>query len=119
MSVEARPHTSQHRSPPPRVVIEGIMPQIDAGRFAAKRTVGEALTVSADIFTEGHDALAADLMWRREIDDEWTLVPMDALVNDRWTASFTPTEMGRYVYSITAWVDRFETWRRDTGKKHA
>ena len=121
--VEPLPQTSK-RQPPPRVVIEGVAPQIDAGRFAAKRTVGEVLTVTADIFTEGHDALAADLMWRREVDPQsaggdWTLVPMDALVNDRWSASFTPTEMGRYVYSVTAWVDQFETWRRDTGKKHA
>jgi starch synthase (maltosyl-transferring) len=101
------------------VVIEGVTPEIDAGRFAAKRTVDEPLTVSADIFTEGHDALAADLLWRRESGEDWTVEPMQPLVNDRWSASFTPTEMGRYVYSITAWIDRFETWRRDTAKKHA
>jgi starch synthase (maltosyl-transferring) len=107
------------RQPPPRVVIEGVTPEIDAGRFAAKRTVGERFAVSADVFTDGHDALAADLLWRRESDGEWTAVPMRELGNDRWSSSFTPTEAGCYLYSVTAWIDGFETWRRDTAKKHA
>ena len=45
--------------PPSRVVIEGVRPEIDAGQFPIKRTVGEEVVVSADIFAEGHDLLAA------------------------------------------------------------
>ena len=39
-----------------RVVIEGISPEVDGGRFPAKRTVGDAVHVEADIFTDGHDS---------------------------------------------------------------
>ncbi len=113
LSVEMR-----DRHPTPRVVIERVWPEVDGGRFAAKRTVGE-IVVEADIFTDGHDALAADLLWRAEADTEWFAEPMAALVNDRWRGSFVAPDVGRYVYSVTAWIDRFETWRRDTAKKHA
>ena len=44
---------------------------------------------------------------------------MRPLGNDRWLAEFTPEAIGRYEYSITAWIDEFETWRRDTTKKRA
>jgi starch synthase (maltosyl-transferring) len=113
------PALTRKRHPPTRVVVEGVTPEIDGGRFAAKRAIGESFEVNADVFTDGHDALAADLLWRRESDPEWTAVPMRALGNDRWSASVTPTDTGRHVYSVRAWIDAFETWRRDTTKKHA
>ena len=69
-------------------MIEGISPQIDGGRFPAKRTVGDQVRVEADIFTDGHDAIAASLLAHREGSDEWTEIPMQPLVNDRWTAAF-------------------------------
>lgn len=49
-----------------RVVIETVSPEIDAGRFPAKRAVGETVTVEADIFADGHDALAAVLRFKHE-----------------------------------------------------
>src|SRR5262249_9792611 len=45
----------------PRIVIDKITPAVDAGRFAAKRIVGENIRVEADIFTDGHDVLGAEL----------------------------------------------------------
>ena len=42
-----------------RVVIETVTPEIDGGRFAAKRTIGDTVRVEADIFTDGHDSVAA------------------------------------------------------------
>ena len=71
-----------------RVIIEGITPQVDCGRFPAKRTLGDLVGVEADVFTDGHDAIAASLLAHREESDEWTEIPMRPLVNDRWTASF-------------------------------
>src|SRR5438046_3596971 len=58
------------QAPPPqadgrrRVVVERVMPEIDAGRFPAKRATGETVTVEADIFADGHDVLAAVLKYR-------------------------------------------------------
>jgi starch synthase (maltosyl-transferring) len=100
-----------------RVVIEGITPQVDGGRFPAKRTVGDQVRVEADIFTDGHDAIAASLLARREGSSEWTEIPMRALVNDRWEAAFRVSELGRYEFKVRGWVDHFETWRRDLLKR--
>jgi starch synthase (maltosyl-transferring) len=66
-----------------RVVIEDVSPEIDGGRFAVKRTVGETITVTADIFTDGHDLVAAALRWRRAGEDAWEETPMRPLGNDR------------------------------------
>ena len=100
-----------------RAVIEAITPQVDGGRFPAKRTLGDQVRVEADIFTDGHDAIAASLLAHREGSDKWVEIPMQALVNDRWTAAFRVAELGRYGFKVQGWVDHFETWRRDLLKR--
>jgi len=100
-----------------RVVIEGVQPEVDGGRFPIKRTVGERVVVEADVFADGHDLVAASLLHRREQDRVWSEVPMAPLVNDRWRAAFPVTELGWYRYTLRAWIDRFGTWRRDFGRK--
>jgi starch synthase (maltosyl-transferring) len=102
-----------------RVVIEDVSPEIDGGRFAVKRTVGETITVTADIFTDGHDLVAAALRWRRAGEDAWEETPMRPLGNDRWTGTFAVGAVGRSLYTIHAWVDRFRSWRDDLAKKSA
>jgi starch synthase (maltosyl-transferring) len=96
-----------------RIYIEDIYPLVDGGRFAVKRIVNEPLEVWVDIFRDGHAAIAADLLWRFEANGRWARVPMRLHNNDRWSASFTPTRVGRHVYLIEAWTDAFATWRRD------
>ncbi|HKF49165.1 MAG TPA: alpha-1,4-glucan--maltose-1-phosphate maltosyltransferase [Terracidiphilus sp.] len=100
-----------------RVVIEAITPQVDAGRFPAKRTAGDLVRVEADIFTDGHDAIAAGVLAHREGSDRWIEIPMQPLVNDRWTGSFRVSELGRYGFKVQGWVDHFETWHRDLLKR--
>ena len=100
-----------------RVVIEGVKPEIDGGRFPVKRVVGEKVEVEADIFTDGHDAVSALLLYRKETDLQWQEVPMEFLVNDRWRGSFQVTDLGRYCYTLTAWVDPFKTWGQGLAKK--
>jgi starch synthase (maltosyl-transferring) len=102
-----------------RVVIENITPQVDCGRFPAKRVVGEAVIVEADVFTDGHDVVSCVLLHRRDGAAEWVEAPMSPLHNDRWIARFTPTGMGRYLYTVRAWVDHLATSRRDIAKKQA
>jgi starch synthase (maltosyl-transferring) len=102
-----------------RVVIENITPQVDCGRFPAKRVVGEAVIVEADVFTDGHDVVSCVLLHRRDGAAEWVEAPMSPLHNDRWIARFTPTDMGRYLYTVRAWVDHLATSRRDIAKKQA
>jgi starch synthase (maltosyl-transferring) len=96
-----------------RFVIEDIYPSVDGGRYAVKRIAGESVDVWADIFRDGHEVLAADLLWRRERDAKWRRVAMRHHDNDRWVAAFVPPEPGRYVYAVETWTDAFATWRRD------
>jgi starch synthase (maltosyl-transferring) len=101
-----------------RVVIENITPQVDCGRFPAKRVIGESVAVEADVFTDGHDAVAATLFYRHESTPDWQAVPMSALGNDRWQARFTVQTLGRYLFTIGGWVDHLESWRQGLAKKY-
>jgi starch synthase (maltosyl-transferring) len=103
--------------PPLRVLIEGVKPEIDAGLFPIKRTIGEDVVVSADIFAEGHDVLSAVVKHRSAGADGWSEHPMEPGPNDRWTGVFRVDALGRYEYAIEAWADRFRTWLRDLSKK--
>src|ERR1700730_16893261 len=139
-----------------RVVIERVEPELDGGRFAIKRTLGERVVVEGDAFADGHDAITCLLLYRREPLQEaprgggadgaaggelperpagpaspagrageegpagpapWIESPMEALGNDRWRGELRPSSLGRWVYTITAWVDPFKTWRRDLIKR--
>jgi starch synthase (maltosyl-transferring) len=100
-----------------RVVVEGLAPEIDSGRFPIKRVVGDLVAVEADVFADGHDHVIARLLFKREGDAEWQYVYMTALGNDRWRGEFPVTEMGRYVYTVAGAVDKFETWQSDLVKR--
>ncbi|PHP26578.1 alpha-1,4-glucan--maltose-1-phosphate maltosyltransferase [Limimaricola cinnabarinus] len=102
-----------------RICIEGIDPEIDGGRFAAKCVARRPFTVRADIFGEGHDSIRAALLWWRQGSDEIHEVPMEFLVNDRWEGRFTPPENALYRYTLIGWKDDFLGWRKDTAKKIA
>ncbi|MET0446458.1 MAG: maltotransferase domain-containing protein, partial [Pseudorhodoplanes sp.] len=91
--------------------IENIYPIVDGGRFAVKRIIGEPIEVWADVYRDGHEVIAAAVVWRREQDRDWQRAPMTMDVNDRWHGVFTPDGIGRYVYAVEAWTDDFATWR--------
>jgi len=98
-------------------VIEGVDPEIDAGRFPIKRCVGDSVRVRADIFADGHDQLSARLLYRRAEDSDWREAAMRLIANDRWEAEFKAEELGRYTYTIIAWVDAYRTWAIDLAKR--
>lgn len=106
---------------PSRVVVEPVGPVVDGGRYAAKVSLGEPITVTADVFGEGHDAIAVGLRWRtvsaKGGRSPWTEQPMHGGVNDRYTASFFPDRLGRYEFEVFGWSARAETWRSGTTKK--
>ena len=102
---------------PRRVVIEGVRPEIDGGRFPIKRAVGEKVVVEANVLADGHDVLSCVVLYRKEGALKWSEVPMKPLVNDRWRGEFIVTELGRYRYTLQAWVDRFQSWQRDLQKR--
>ena len=119
-----------------RVIVERVWPDIDGGRFPIKRTVGERVTVTADIFADGHDLIAGVVRYRhlppgpkgpglhpdtvgRVLSDPpgWQETPLTPLDNDRWEGAFTVTELGAYEYTLDAWIDRFGSWLKGLGAK--
>jgi starch synthase (maltosyl-transferring) len=99
------------------VVIEGVAPAVDGGRYPVKREVGAVLEVSADIFKEGHDVLVASLLYRTLDETAWRRVPMSHVDNDRWAGRFTLERNARYLYTIEALADPFRSWLVDLGKR--
>jgi starch synthase (maltosyl-transferring) len=111
-----------------RVVVENVTPDVDEGRFPAKRTLGEEVVVEADVFADGHDRIAARLLWRRcgtrergrsRGEGGWKDVAMEPLGNDRWQARFTCAEFADYEFTVEGWIDRVETLRQGIVKKEA
>ncbi len=100
-----------------RVVIEGVKPEVDGGRFPAKRSVGEQVQVEANIFCDGHDVIRGMLCHRPAGEAAWRETPMQPLGNDRWRASFEVDTIGAYEYTLVAWIDRFLTWRHDLARR--
>ncbi|MDZ7723693.1 MAG: maltotransferase domain-containing protein [candidate division KSB1 bacterium] len=101
-----------------RIVIEHVRPEINAGRFPAKRVAGEEITVQADVFGDGHDVARAALLFRFQDEKEWQKILMQPEINDRWHASFPLNRIGRYYYTIQGWIDHFATWKRGFEKKY-
>lgn len=99
-----------------RVVVARLSPEVDCGRFAIKRVVGEAVVVEADVFGDSHDQVACRILYWQDGHEALTS-PMRPLGNDRWRGEFLVTELGTYRYTVEGWIDRFETWRRDLEKR--
>ena len=107
--------------PPPRIQIGRPAPMIDCGRYPSKRTVGDAVQVSADIFADGHDVLRAVVRSCAPGSKRWVENPMartDAHIDgDRWAGRFQVDVLGRHAWTIEAWTDAFASWREELRRK--
>ena len=100
-----------------RVVIQGITPSVEGGRYAVKAVVGDHIIVGADILREGHDLLQAAVRYRGPGDDRWHEAPLRLDANDRWYGAFPVDRMGAWRYGVVAWTDHYGTWLDGTRKK--
>lgn len=100
-----------------RVIIEEVQPAVDCGRYPAHRILGEPVTVTAAIFADGHDRVAAQLLYRHESERHWRTAPLTLLGNDMWTGSFPAEQLGTWRFAIQAWMDHFGTWCADLKKR--
>jgi len=108
------PHNGRRRA-----VIEDVNPQVDSGRFSICRVAGDEVVVTAAIFADGKDAVAARLLFRNSDDRRWSFAPMHATGNDLWSGSFRVDKLGCWRYSLLAWVDHFATWASELEKRIA
>ena len=101
----------------PRVNVEKVSPEIDGGRFAIKRVLGEKVSVQASVFADGHDEIVVRLAYRPVNESDWQYTDMLPLGNDRWEGCFEVERMVDYVYTVEGCIDVFGTWQRDLKKK--
>jgi starch synthase (maltosyl-transferring) len=101
------------------VWIGNVQPELEGGRYPVKREAGDLFEVTADVLREGHEALAAVLLYRSVKDTRWREVRMERLDNDRWAARFLLEENTRYLYTIEAYPDAYGTWAADLKKRLA
>ncbi|HEX3097660.1 MAG TPA: alpha-1,4-glucan--maltose-1-phosphate maltosyltransferase [Usitatibacter sp.] len=95
----------------PSAAVENVSPQVDGGRFAIKRTVGEEIVVTADCFAHGHERVSCEIRYKGPGDASWSGVEMEALGNDRWSASIALDRIGAWQYGVVCWIDHLATWR--------
>ncbi|MBO9353823.1 DUF3416 domain-containing protein [Bordetella petrii] len=100
-----------------RIVVENVAPAVDGGLYPAKCVAQDAVCVQADIYTDGHETLAAQVLWRAVDETGWRAEPLRALANDRWEASIHPFRIGRHEFAISAWRDTWQTFCADLVKK--
>ena len=100
-----------------RIVIENVLPQIDGGAFSIKRIVGQKVTVTADVFSDGHDVIECQVKYKHEAAKKWQEVRMRPTENDAWTAEFKVEKQGIYTYFVEGWVDYALNWQHGTERK--
>ncbi|WP_189957606.1 maltotransferase domain-containing protein, partial [Streptomyces alanosinicus] len=96
-----------------RIPVLDVRPVVQHGRRPAKAVTGEAFEVSATVFREGHDAVAAGVVLRDPAGRAGPWTPMRELApgTDRWGATVTAGESGRWTFTVEAWSDPVATWR--------
>ncbi|MFG3320545.1 alpha-1,4-glucan--maltose-1-phosphate maltosyltransferase [Streptomyces sp. NPDC048171] len=96
-----------------RIPVRDVHPVVEHGRRPAKAVTGETFEVSASVFREGHDAVAANVVLKDPEGRPGPWTPMRELApgTDRWGAEVTPGAPGNWTYRVEAWSDPVSTWR--------
>ncbi|MFN4198518.1 MAG: alpha-1,4-glucan--maltose-1-phosphate maltosyltransferase, partial [Flavobacterium sp.] len=100
-----------------RIIIEHVQPQLDGGEFYIKRIVNQLVTVTANVFSDGHDFIACVVKYKHEKAKKWDEIRMTDLGNDEWTATFQVQKQGFYSYLVEGWVDYALNWQHGTERK--
>ena len=104
---------------PARIQIQRVRPQVDCGRYAVKRTVGDEVEIAARIFRDGHDLLGAAVRYKAPGEKKWAEAPLEALGNDEWAGSFPVDAPGEWSFRVEAWVDRIASFQDELRRKVA
>src|SRR5207247_10118859 len=105
--------------PLPRIQVQRVEPQVDCGRDPVKRTVGDEVVVTATIFRDGHDVLAAAIKLKAPGAARWREAPLEPLGNDKWPGTFPVDAPGRWTFTVSAWSDRIASWQDEVRRKLA
>lgn len=126
---------------PGRVEIDNVQPVVSCGTYPAKAVVGEVVPVSASVWREGHEAVAATLVVRYlgpaypPVTETRRVKAVQAPVADRegrvdqqrikplslpmtmgpepyvFHGQFTPDQVGLWTFRVDGWGDPIHSWR--------
>ena len=96
-----------------RLGVDDVSPVVSCGRYPAKAVVGEHIPVTATVWREGHDAVAATVVWRGPVDqtERQTRMHVADPNLDSWAATIVPDTTGMWTFRIDVWSDPWSTWR--------
>ncbi|WP_158839598.1 alpha-1,4-glucan--maltose-1-phosphate maltosyltransferase [Saccharothrix deserti] len=104
-----------------RLGIDDVTPLVNCGHYPSKAVVGECVPIGATVWREGHDAVAATVVWQGPGDDDegsTRMVP-DQNAVDRWVATLVPDREGLWSFWVEAWSDPWFTWHHAVEAKTA
>src|SRR3712207_560772 len=86
-----------------RLGISDVAPVVACGSFSARAVVGEHLPITATVFREGHDAVAANVVWTPP--GETAVPPLRRMARfgqepDRWMTTVVPDREGLWSFCI-------------------
>ncbi len=100
-----------------RVVVAGVTPCVEGGRYPIKRLLDEEVVVQADLVADSHDVLAGRVLYRHGERDAWQSAPLVLVGEDRYLGTFRVDCLGRWQYTVEGWVDALASFRRELGRR--
>ncbi|WP_028926595.1 maltotransferase domain-containing protein [Pseudonocardia acaciae] len=103
-----------------RLGIDEVTPAVGGGRLPSKAVVGESIPIRATVWREGHDAVAATVVWRKlGASGPGRQVRMDpvGIGIDRWAARVVADSPGLWTFRVDAWGDPWSTWKHNIRAK--
>ncbi len=100
-----------------RVVIDFVSPQLNNGELFIKRVVNEVVAINAHVLADGHDIIAASVLYKHEKARKWNEIRMHPVGNDEWQATFTVEKQGFYHYKVEGWIDYALNWQHGIERK--
>ena len=102
-----------------RIPVTGVSPVIENGIYPVKAVVHERLRITANVFREGHDAVAASVILtsptgrQRRVD----MQQIEPIGLDIWEAHIRMAEEGEWTYRVEGWSNPWATWVHHATKK--
>ena len=96
-----------------RIAIDDVTPAVSCGKYPSKAVIGEHVPIAATVWREGHDAVAATVVWGGPGDVVGQQIQMrpGQPGTDRFLATVVADRTGCWTFRVDGWADPWSTWR--------